>query len=158
MIHGDLRRSAADQLRTDREAPARRPSIGAYTPSLAGDGADLDVEIRQPGLLRPLTSTELSGGALRYLLLAAALLTPRPPQLMILNEPEASLHPDLIAPLARRIAAASQRSGVVVVTHSQALVEACRKAPGASEIRLEKRLGETIAPEAETPKWIWPAR
>lgn len=186
-----------DHFRTDRDAPARRPQVGTYTPVLAADGADLaaaletiraigdaealgttvsdafpgasvgcarsdsvyyEVEMRQHGLLRPLKSAELSDGTLRYLLLLAALLTPRPPQLMILNEPEASLHPDLIAPLARLIAAASKRMGVIVVSHSRALIEACLDAPGASEIRLEKRLSETIAPDAEAPKWVWPAR
>ena len=44
--------------------------------------ADLD------GLLRPLRGAELSDGTLRYLLWVAALLTPRPPELLVLNEPE----------------------------------------------------------------------
>src|SRR5690606_23924571 len=68
------------------------------------------VQMRQHGLLRPLGAAELSDGTLRFLLLAAALLTPRPPELMVLNEPETSLHPDLIAPLARLIAAAARTS------------------------------------------------
>jgi len=54
----------------------------------------------------------LSDGALRYLLLIAALLTPRPPSLMVLNEPETSLHADLLPALARLIIRASQRSRV----------------------------------------------
>jgi predicted ATPase len=58
------------------------------------------------GLPRPLKTSELSDGTLRYLLLVAALLSPRPPALMILNEPETSLHPDLLPPLARLIAQA----------------------------------------------------
>jgi len=60
--------------------------------------------MKQHGLLRPLEATELSDGTLRYLLWIAALLTPRPPALMVLNEPETSLHPDLLAPLGRLIA------------------------------------------------------
>ncbi len=54
----------------------------------------------QHGLLRPLSAAELSDGTLRYILLVAALLTPRPPVLMVLNGPETSLHPVLLAPLA----------------------------------------------------------
>lgn len=54
--------------------------------------------LQQPGLLRPLDTTELSDGTLRYLLLTAALFSPRPPPLLVLNEPENSLHPDLIPP------------------------------------------------------------
>jgi predicted ATPase len=46
------------------------------------------IEFRQPGLLRPLSGGELSDGTLRYLLWIAALLTPRPPSMMVLNEPD----------------------------------------------------------------------
>ncbi|MGY1712153.1 AAA family ATPase [Geodermatophilus sp. SYSU D00758] len=56
------------------------------------------VRLRQPGLLRPLDAAELSDGTLRFLLWAAALLTPRPPELFVLNEPETSLHPELLGP------------------------------------------------------------
>ncbi len=77
---------------------------------------------------------------------------------MILNEPEVSLHPDLLAPLARLVAAASTRTQIILVSHSAALVAACLEAPQALEILLEKRFGETFAPEASAPKWIWPAR
>ena len=66
-----------------------------------------DLELRAHGLLRPLSAAELSDGTLRYLLLVAALLSPRPPSLMVLNEPETSLHADLIPALARLIARAS---------------------------------------------------
>jgi predicted ATPase len=49
--------------------------------------------MKQHGLLRSLGAAELSDGTLRYILWIAALLTPRPPALMVLNEPETSLHP-----------------------------------------------------------------
>ena len=68
----------------------------------AHDGR-FEVEMREHGLLRPLKGAELSDGTLRYLLLVAALLTPRPPALLVLNEPDTSLHPDLLAALARLI-------------------------------------------------------
>src|ERR1700682_6507233 len=151
-----------DHLRTDRDAPSRKPQVGTYTPVLASDGSDLaaevqtirgigaagemdaamadafsgarvgvtdtegylEVEMLQDGLLRPLKSAELSDGTLRYLVLVAALLSPRPPTLMILNEPETSLHPDLLPPLARLIAQASRQSQVIVVSHAQMLVSA----------------------------------
>src|SRR4051794_35203835 len=56
------------------------------------DGGHL-LRPHQHGLLRPLSGAELSDGTLRYLLWVAALLTPRPPALLVLNEPETSLHP-----------------------------------------------------------------
>lgn len=34
-----------DDLRTDRDAPARRPQVGTFTPVLAGDGSDLGAAI-----------------------------------------------------------------------------------------------------------------
>lgn len=62
------------------------------------DGSTIGLET--PGLRRPLAAQELSDGMLRYLYLLAALLTPRPPRLLAFNEPETSLHPDLLGPLA----------------------------------------------------------
>ena len=62
-------------------------------------------------------------GNVRYLMLVAALRTPDPPPLMVLNEPETSLHPELLAPLARLIRSAAERSQVMVVSHSRALID-----------------------------------
>lgn len=116
--------------------------------------------MQQQGLLRPLSAAELSDGTLRYVLLIAALLTPRPPELMVLNEPETSLHPDLLAALARLIARASERSQIIVVTHSGLLIEALPHS-GCNSIRLEKQMGETVAVGTDgvsAPKWNWPSR
>lgn len=116
-----------------------------------------EVEMRQHGLLRALKTAELSDGTLRYLLLVAALLSPRPPSLMILNEPETSLHPDLLPPLARLIAIASKTSQIIVVSHAVHLVSALREA-GARQIVLTKKLGETVVEGEERPSWNWPGR
>jgi predicted ATPase len=113
--------------------------------------------MRQHGLLRPLGAAELSDGTVRYLLLVAALLSPRPPTLMILNEPETSLHPDLLPALARLIAKASRTTQVIAVSHAQSLVSALQEA-GARRIVLEKELGETVVPGEERPVWNWPTR
>jgi predicted ATPase len=185
-----------DHLRTDRDAAARRPQVGTYTPVLASDGADFaaavqtireigaadaldkavadgfpggrvevastdgyfELEMHQQGLLRPLKAAELSDGTLRYLLLVAALLSPRPPRLMILNEPETSLHPDLLPPLARLIGQAAKRSQIVVVSHASALVSALGAEPESRQIMLEKHLGETRVRDHTPPPWEWPAR
>ena len=117
--------------------------------------------MEQHGLLRPLTAAELSDGTLRYLLWIAALLTPRPPALMVLNEPETSLHPDLLAPLARLIAQASKRTQIIAVTHAKALITALREQPGCHSVTLAKTLGETTLEgpkEMELPAWNWPSR
>lgn len=135
--------------------------IGDAFPGASVDVAVTDgyfeVEMRQHGLLRPLKTAELSDGTLRYLLLVAALLSPRPPALMILNEPETSLHPDLLTPLARLIAKAAKRSQLIVVSHAATLVSAL-KASGATEIVLSKQLGETVVVDQDRPAWNWPTR
>ncbi len=119
-----------------------------------------EVGLRQPGLLRALSAHELSDGTLRYLLLAAALLSPRPPGLMVLNEPETSLHPDVLPALARLVRRAADRTQLVVVTHSAALVTALAAA-GATHHELIKPHGET---EIENmglltrPTWHWGRR
>lgn len=115
----------------------------------------------QHGLLRPLASSELSDGTLRYLLWIAALHTPRPPPLMVLNEPETSLHPDLLPALARLIAQASRRTQVWVVSHATRLIAALEQEAGCHSIRLEKELSQTrIAGQGllDVPAWHWPGR
>ena len=116
--------------------------------------------MEQPGILRPLETAELSDGTLRYLLLCAALLPAHPAGLIVLNEPESSLHPSLIDPLARLITAASARSQVVVVTHAPALASALTAA-GSLTHQLEPTLaGTTIAGQGflDVPAWNWGKR
>jgi predicted ATPase len=107
------------------------------------DNGTFAVMLRMPGLKRPLRARELSDGTLRYLCLLAALLSPRPPALLALNEPETSLHPDLLEPLAQQMVTASRYSQLWVVTHSEKLAEMVEKHSGESPIRLQLTNGET---------------
>jgi predicted ATPase len=132
-------------------------------------GASLDVItgerftllFSQHGLLRPLSAAELSDGTLRYLLWIAALLTPRPPSLMILNEPETSLHPDLLPALARLIEKASTRAQVWVVSHAPRMIAALRESKRCDTITLTKEFGQTTIEGQgllDAPSWKWPER
>ena len=86
---------------------------------------------------------ELSDGTLRFLALVGALLAYRLPPFIALNEPEASLHPDLMEPLAGLIVQAAQRTQVWLVTHSTRLADAVA-AVGAGKVRSVFKLdGET---------------
>ena len=116
-----------------------------------------ELRMLQHGLLRPLRASELSDGTLRYLLLVAALMTPNPPPLIVLNEPETSLHPGLIAPLARLITIVSERTQLIVVTHSAELVELLRASGGAVH-ELVKEAGETVVKGLAPQTWAWPPR
>jgi predicted ATPase len=83
----------------------------------------------------------------------------------VLNEPETSLHPDLVRPLATLIATAATQTQVVVVTHSRALLEfldttpvADEKRGRAIEVELYKQWGETKVAGLgllTTPAWHW---
>lgn len=119
------------------------------------------LSMSQHGLLRSLTARELSDGTLRYLLWIAALLTPRPPTLMVLNEPETSLHPDLLGALARLITRAAERTQLIVVTHASQLISGLEAQPNCNAICLQKEFGETtIAGQKRVgmPVWKWPPR
>jgi len=129
VLHHDGRDLAAalQTIRETGENEALDESIADAFPGASIDIAQFEdgrfaVEFRQHGLLRTLSGAELSDGTLRYLLWVAALLTPRPPPLMVLNEPETSLHPDLLPALARLIIRASQHSQVWVVSHANRLI------------------------------------
>jgi predicted ATPase len=117
------------------------------------------VQLYQHGLLRPLSGAELSDGTLRYLLWVAALLTPRPPPMMVLNEPETSLHPDLLPALARLIIRASQTTQIWVVSHASRLIAALEQAEDCNSLALEKSLGQTqVVGQGllDAPSWHWP--
>lgn len=129
--------------------------------SIRSDDGRFSLWFKQPGLLRPLSAAELSDGTLRYLLWVAALHTPRPPSLMVLNEPEASLHPDLLPALARLIIHASTRSQVWVISHSSRLIAALESSPACHSIQLERELCETRIRgqrPLDEPPWHWPKR
>jgi predicted ATPase len=90
-------------------------------------------------------ATRLSDGTLRYLCLLAILCDPEPPPLICIEEPELGLHPDILPKLADLLVAASERTQLIVTTHSDILVDAmtdrpeavivCEKHEGATEMR-----------------------
>ncbi len=94
-------------------------------------------------MLRSSSQSELSAGTLKYLLWVAALLTPHPLALMVSNEPETNLHPDLIPALAELILKASQTSQVWLVTHSLLLAQILSTYLDCTFINLVKENGET---------------
>jgi Predicted ATPase len=92
---------------------------------------------------RPFGPAELSDGTLQFLALLGALLAYRLPPFIALNEPEASLHPDLLPALAGAIARAAERSQIWVVTHSEALARAIAGETGVTPRTVIRRGGAT---------------
>lgn len=89
--------------------------------SIQVDRGKFEMLFNMPGIKRPFEARELSDGTLRYIALVVALLSPRPPELLALNEPETSLHPDLMKPLAKLITYAGTDSQLWITTHSKLL-------------------------------------
>ena len=108
--------------------PERTASFGVIFPEFPG---------------RVFDASELSDGTLRYLALAGTLMAYRLPGFIALNEPETSLHPDLLDPLARLIVQASSRTQIWLVTHSDQLASAMRKHGGVEPRTVVNRGGET---------------
>lgn len=133
---------------------------GATLSVQVSEDGHFSVLFKQHGLLRPLTGKELSDGTLRFLLWVAALLTPRPPSLMVINEPETSLHPDLLPALANLIIKASRSTQVWVVSHAKPLISALERAEDCNTIHLNKHFGQTLISGQDNlnaPAWNWPA-
>ena len=107
------------------------------------EGSWCKFEMQFPDMPRPFGAHELSDGTLKYLCLLGALMGYRLPSLIALNEPEASLHPSLLPPLARLIAQAAQRTRIWIVTHSEALAAALHEETGKKPRRVIKEDGAT---------------
>lgn len=101
-------------------------------------------------------ATRLSDGSLRYLCLLAILLDPTPPPLICIEEPELGMHPDILPKIADLLVAASERTQIIVTTHSDILIDAMTERPE-SVLICEKQHGATTIKrlDAETLKpWL----
>ena len=149
-VLGDDGADLAAALQTIREIGAGEDMDAAIDTALHGARLEVheqhgwfDIALTVPGILRPLSSRELSDGTLRFLCLLAALLSPRPPALLAINEPETSLHEDLLAPLAQLLARAAQASQLLITTHSARLAALVGELTGAQPRGLVLDNGET---------------
>lgn len=85
------------------------------------EGGTVQLFLREGDTTHPATS--LSNGTLRYLCLLVILCHPNPPPLICLEEPELGLHPDLLPGLVDLLREASNKSQLIVTTHSDVLVD-----------------------------------
>jgi len=93
------------------------------------DGPIAKTYIEESGLLEPLVSWRLSDGTLKFLCLLAVLLEKEPPPLICIEEPEVGLHPEAIQIVAEALVDASERTQLIVTTHSEALIDALSDRP-----------------------------
>lgn len=132
-----------------KEFPDAKDTIQAGLKDLYDGIRDFDVRIDGPTAQVYLTegrltvpATRLSDGTLRYLCLLAILCDPEPPPLICIEEPELGLHPDILPKLADLLKSASERTQLIVTTHSDVLVDAMSDTPE-NVLVCEKHEGKT---------------
>lgn len=87
-------------------------------------GGAVQIYLHEAGMQSPVPATRLSDGTLRFMSLLAILLNPESPPLICIEEPELGLHPDAMSLLADLLVEASERTQLIVTTHSDGLVSA----------------------------------
>ena len=146
-LHGASKKKLLDALRklfdgiVDFQCPVTGGTVSLFLEESGG---------------RSIPATRLSDGTLRYLCLLAVLLHPEPPSLIGIEEPELGLHPDLLPGLADLLVEASERTQLIVTTHSDVLVDALTERPE-SIVVCEKHDGQTEMrrlDKADLAKWL----
>jgi predicted ATPase len=126
LVLNDLENRADTRQLVNEKLKKFYDSAEAVTSRLYGGTVQLFVHERG---LKEIPATRLSDGTLRYLCLLAVLCHPQPPPLICLEEPEIGLHPDILPTVAQLLISASDRSQLIVTTHSDILVSALTEKP-----------------------------
>jgi predicted ATPase len=116
-------------------------------------GGTVQFYLHEPGFDPPIPPTRLSDGTIRFIALLAILLSPSPPPLVCIEEPELGLHPDAVTLIAELLVEASERMQLVVTTHSDALVSALTSQPDAI-IACERPGAGTVLHRLEPEKLV----
>jgi predicted ATPase len=109
------------------------------------EGGRVQMRLEEKHLNATIPLVRMSDGTIRWLALLAILLNPEPPPLVVIEEPDLGLHPDMIHELVELLVDASTRMQIIITTHSDRLVEefsgrpeaviVCEKENGASTFR-----------------------
>jgi predicted ATPase len=103
----------------------------------------------------PFYMHQLSEGTLRFLWLATLLQSPGLTAVTMIDEPEVSLHPELLSLLADLLREASQRTQVIVATHADRLVRFLKPSEVvAINVNDEGAAEVTRADELDLEKWL----
>jgi len=114
------------------------------------EGGTVQFYLHENGLKLPIPATRLSDGTIRFIAMLVQLLSPEPPPLICMEEPELGLHPDAIALLANLLQEASKRTQLIVTTHSDALVSALTEV--ADSVLVCEYRGGTVLKRVESEK------
>ncbi len=113
-------------------------------------GNTVQFYLHEEGLNSGVPATRLSDGTIRFMAILCFLLSPTPPPLLCIDEPELGLHPDAVSLLAEVLVNASARTQIIVTTHSDALVSALTE--HADSVLVCEHLGETRIERVDSAK------
>jgi predicted ATPase len=98
------------------------PEFETLTTTPDFSGKYVDLQWRERGVQGTLSAADLSDGILRLLILGAICCNPYPASLICIDEPEIGIHPRLLPLVGGLLQRASDRSQVIVLTHSPDLL------------------------------------
>ena len=104
-------------------------------------GNTVSLTVREAGLSRPLPASRLSDGAIRFIALLSILCHPEPPPLICIEEPEIAMHPDSQDIVVELLKKASERTQLIVTTHSPWLIDRLSAVPE-QVVVCDRRSGE----------------
>jgi len=93
------------------------------------NGPVAETQLQETGLLERIPGLRMSDGTLKFLCLLVVLLNPSPPPLLCIEEPELGLNPDALQIVADLLIEASERTQLIVTTHSEAFIDALSSRP-----------------------------
>ena len=85
-------------------------------------GNTIELIVNETGMPSALPASRLSDGTIRFIALLAILCHPDPPPLICIEEPEIAMHPDSLGLIAELLRKASERTQIIVTTHSPEFV------------------------------------
>ena len=94
-------------------------------------GGTIQLAASEAGMRSVIPATRLSDGTMRFIALLTILCHPRPPELVCIEEPELAMHPDATVQLASLLRDASERTQIIITTHSPDLVDQFTEEPEA---------------------------
>lgn len=86
-----------------------------------GQGS-IEFYLQEKGLETPIHASQISDGTLCYLCLLVALYQPDRGNIILFDEPERNLHPDMLFELGKQLEKASATSQIILATHAPGLL------------------------------------
>lgn len=129
----------------------RVPRLEKVDAEIMADGRLL-LQIKDAPFERPVLAKFASDGTLKMLAYLVVLYDPSPPQLVGIEEPENQLHPRLLPELAEECRVASERTQLMITTHSPFFVNGLR--PQETWVLYRDREGYTKAQQAATIRGV----